>query len=104
MTGFSGVGGVVLMPEPVLSRHAEHLEDTRDALVAAARELFGSRGYAGTSVNDVAAHARLTPGALFHHFGSKAALFTVVLEQVEEEFISRLAEAGAPGATLWEEI
>jgi len=95
---------VAVVAEPMLSRHAEHLADTKAGLITAARELFGTRGYADTSVVDIAARARLTPGALFHHFGSKPALFTVVLEQVEEEFITRLADAGAPGETLWEEI
>jgi AcrR family transcriptional regulator len=60
-------------------------EATRLALVSAARELFGERGYAATSLDDVAAQAGVTKGALYHHFGGKADLFQEVYEQVMRE-------------------
>jgi AcrR family transcriptional regulator len=60
-------------------------EATRFALVSAARELFGERGYAATSLDDVAAQAGVTKGALYHHFGGKADLFQEVYEQVMRE-------------------
>ena len=58
---------------------------TRASLLAAARELFGERGYAATSLDDVAAQAGVTKGALYHHFHGKADLFAAVFEQVERE-------------------
>jgi AcrR family transcriptional regulator len=56
---------------------------TREALLAAARELFGERGYAETSTDDVVSRAGVTKGALYHHFSGKEALFRAVVEQVQ---------------------
>lgn len=54
---------------------------TRDAIVAAARELFGDLGYEGTSIEAVLDLAGVARGALYHHFGSKAELFDAVLDR-----------------------
>ncbi|WP_433243414.1 TetR/AcrR family transcriptional regulator [Actinomadura nitritigenes] len=72
------------------SRRAEHAADTRTALLAAARALFAERGYAATGTEDVVAAARVTRGALYHHFRDKAALFGAVVEQVGAELAERL--------------
>ncbi len=82
----------------------EHSEATRAALVEAARELFAKQGYAGTATEEIIARARVSRGALYHHFRSKHDLFRAVLEKTEQEFIRRLAEARAPGATMWEQV
>jgi AcrR family transcriptional regulator len=58
---------------------------TRLALVAAARDLFGERGYTATSIEEVAAHAGVTKGAVYYHFGGKANLFQEVYEEVMRE-------------------
>ncbi|MEU9016990.1 TetR/AcrR family transcriptional regulator [Actinomadura sp. NPDC048394] len=72
------------------SRRAEHAADTRAALLGAARALFAERGYAATGTEDVVAAARVTRGALYHHFRDKAALFGAVVEQVGAELAERL--------------
>src|SRR5262249_22580061 len=51
---------------------------TAGALVEAARELFAEDGYAATSLDAVAAKARVTKGAVYHHFESKQQLFEAV--------------------------
>ena len=61
-----------------LSLRAEQVAQTRAALVAAGRQLFGQRGFADTSVEEIARQARVTTGALYHHFPTKAALFEAV--------------------------
>src|SRR5205085_89495 len=43
-------------------------EETRTALLAAARELFGANGYPATSLDEIAARAGVTKGAFYHHF------------------------------------
>lgn len=63
---------------------------TRLALLSAARDLFGANGYAATSIEDVAARAGVTKGALYHHFGGKANLFQEVYEQVMREVSDRV--------------
>ena len=74
----------------VKSRRAEHVEDTRAALVLAARELFAQKGYAGTGTEEIVARARVTRGALYHHFGDKAGLFRAVMATVAAELAERL--------------
>lgn len=76
------------------SLRAEQVAQTRQALIEAARELFGERGYAATSVDDVARTARVTSGALYHHFATKTGLFEAVFEHVHGEMLEA-AEARA---------
>jgi AcrR family transcriptional regulator len=63
---------------------------TRADLLEAARELFGTQGFADTSLDDVVARARVTKGALYHHFGSKEGLFAALYEQLQEELSNRV--------------
>lgn len=49
-------------------------EATRERLLVAAKKLVMSKGFAGTSVDDVLKATGLTKGAFFHHFKSKADL------------------------------
>jgi AcrR family transcriptional regulator len=74
----------------VKSRRAEHIQDTQAALLQAARELFAERGYAGTGTEEIVARARLTRGALYHHFRDKAGLFRAVMETVAGELARQL--------------
>jgi AcrR family transcriptional regulator len=80
------------------SLRAEQVAQTRAALVAAARHLFGQRGFAATSVEDVAREARVTTGALYHHFPTKTALFETVFEAVHTDLLAASA-AAARGAS-----
>ncbi|MDP1857750.1 MAG: TetR/AcrR family transcriptional regulator [Gemmatimonadaceae bacterium] len=60
-------------------------EGSRTAILAAARQQFGERGYARTSLVDVSRAAHVTKGAVYHHFGSKEGLFRCVYDEVETE-------------------
>jgi AcrR family transcriptional regulator len=75
----------------------DHRDATRRALVDAARRRFGTRGYVATSLDDVVADARVTKGALYHHFRGKEQLFLEVYDQVEAELSARGIEAAASG-------
>ena len=57
------------------SRRAENAEATREALVDEAAKLFVRQGFNGTSLDDIAAKARVTKGALYLHFKNKADLY-----------------------------
>ena len=73
----------------------EQVAQTKAALVAAGRRLFGQDGYAGTSVEDLAREARVTTGALYHHFPTKTALFETVFEEVHTGLLVASADAAA---------
>jgi AcrR family transcriptional regulator len=70
----------------------ERSEATRGALVRAGRELFGSNGYGGVGTEEIVARAGVTRGALYHQFADKQDLFRAVLEDLEQEVITRLGE------------
>jgi TetR/AcrR family transcriptional regulator, transcriptional repressor for nem operon len=53
---------------------------TRDRLINSARYLFWERGFAGTSMADLLAHAQVNSGSFYHFFESKEALLRAVLE------------------------
>jgi len=72
---------------------SEHVEATRRAVLASARSLFGGKGYAQTSLDEIAAAARVTKGAVYHHFASKKALFRAVYAEVEAEAQAHTAAA-----------
>ena len=71
---------------------AERSEATRTALIAAARRLFAERGYAAVSTGEIVDRARVTRGALYHHFKDKRALFEAVHEALEAELVARIGE------------
>jgi AcrR family transcriptional regulator len=75
------------------SLRAEQVAQTRAALVDAGRQLFGAKGFRSTSVEDLAREARVTTGALYHHFPTKTALFEAVFERTHEDLTIAAAEA-----------
>jgi AcrR family transcriptional regulator len=83
--------GSMVAPSP-LSRRDARVAETRQALVSAGRALFGALGFAATSVDDLARHAGVTTGALYHHFATKADLFQTVFELLEAELSERSNE------------
>src|SRR5580704_19454596 len=80
------------------SLRAEQVAQTRAALVTAGRLLFGTKGFATTSVEDIARAARVTTGALYHHFPTKAAVFEAVFEQVHADLMAASVAAAAGAA------
>ncbi|MEA3063085.1 MAG: hypothetical protein QOJ94_2866 [Sphingomonadales bacterium] len=73
-------------------------ERTRRALVRAAAELIGERGYERTSLEAVAARAGLSRGAIYGNFADRDALFMAVAESLWQP----VAPAFPPGASLAE--
>ena len=69
------------------------MADTRQALVDAARALFTAQGYAATGTEEIVAAARVTRGALYHHFHDKTDLFRAVMEQIAREVAEHLIDA-----------
>jgi AcrR family transcriptional regulator len=73
---------------------------TRDALIVAARMLWGLRGYAEVGTPEITAAAGVTRGAMYHQFTDKAALFSEVVEMVEQDVMARMANiVASSGAT-----
>lgn len=54
----------------------------RDAIIQAAIDAFFDSGFAGTSIEQVAANAGVSKVTVYNHFGDKRALFTAAIETV----------------------
>jgi len=82
--------------QPVPRRtQGERTAQTRAALIAAARRLFGAEGFADVGAERITREAGMTRGALYHQFAGKTDLFAAVLDQVEAEIAERVAGAVA---------
>jgi AcrR family transcriptional regulator len=68
----------------------------RGRLALAAVKQFGARPFEEVTVAELAAAARVTTGALYHHFGSKLGLYAFVRDDVERRLLDRME--GAVGA------
>lgn len=65
----------------------QRTEATTQLLLQSATRLFGERGYADTSLDDIANDCELTIGAIYHHFGNKKNLFAAVNEAAERRIL-----------------
>jgi AcrR family transcriptional regulator len=80
-------------------RQAERSDATRARLVSAARALFAKRGYASVGTEEIVRRAKVTRGALYHHFDDKRDLFRAVHEQIEGELTDAIAAELAGAGT-----
>lgn len=80
---------------------ASQREETFEKILGAALDLFVSRGFEGTRVDEIAEAAGLTKGAIYFHFSTKDDVLLTLLDQVEKNFVDpmdrRVRRAG-PGA------
>ena len=81
---------------------SEMIAETRAKLVAAARQAFGTVGYAEASMDDFTAAAGLTRGALYHHFGDKKGLLEAVIAEIDAEMADRLCADLGQGEDRWQ--
>ncbi|WP_395695715.1 TetR/AcrR family transcriptional regulator [Nocardioides sp.] len=87
---------------PGSSRRQQYSASTKRALVDVAEELFTESGYAATSLDAIVAGARVTKGALYHHFSGKQALFEAVFERVEDDAARAIQRALKGHRDPWE--
>jgi AcrR family transcriptional regulator len=69
---------------------AERRAQTRAAVLESACRLFGSKGYADTSLEEIAAACGVTIRPIYHYFGGKQQLFEAVNEVMEERILASL--------------
>lgn len=72
-------------------------ERTARRILDAAESLFAKRGYAGTTLRDVATAVGLRTPSLYNHFASKEALYEAVLERGIRPVLEALSEVGERG-------
>src|SRR5437868_2838798 len=96
------------MPANSTSRRAPRKSsaESRELVVAAARELFGQQGFTNTAVKDVATKAGVAEIVVYRLFGTKAELFEeVIFRQLVEAIVGWLekwSERDPGDASSWE--
>jgi len=77
---------------------AERRAETRAAVLESACRLFGSKGYADTSLEEIATSCGVTIRPIYHYFGNKKQLFAAVNERMEERIVESI-QASAESAS-----
>ncbi|MFC0004711.1 TetR/AcrR family transcriptional regulator [Micromonospora siamensis] len=69
----------------------------REQLISIARQLFAERGFDATSIEEVAARARVSKPVVYEHFGGKEGLYAVVVDREVRALLDRIATALTAG-------
>ncbi|WP_319583409.1 TetR/AcrR family transcriptional regulator [uncultured Pseudodesulfovibrio sp.] len=68
------------------TKQQEKSRQTMQELMASAIELFGTKGFASTSVAEITEHAGYAKGSFYRHWNSKDELFLQIVEQKFKEY------------------
>jgi AcrR family transcriptional regulator len=66
--------------------------EARAAIIEAARERFSAGGYQGTTIRDIAQHAKVNEVLIFRHFRTKEQLFQEAVVAPFQEFVGELLQ------------
>ncbi|MGH3714099.1 MAG: TetR family transcriptional regulator [Micromonosporaceae bacterium] len=69
----------------------------REQLIAIGRQLFAERGYDATSVEEIAARAKVSKPVVYEHFGGKEGLYAVVVDREVRALLERITTALTAG-------
>lgn len=87
-----------------IERRARERLETRDEILAAAREMFAEEGYEAVTMRAIAERVEYTPTAIYHHFANKQALVTELCQsdfkKLAQEFYTA-AKITDPVERIW---
>ncbi|MDA9431921.1 TetR/AcrR family transcriptional regulator [Bradyrhizobium sp. CCBAU 51627] len=76
-----------------MAKQAERRAATSEAILTAARRLFGTQGFAATTMDAIADAAGTAKGAVYHHFETKEAVFEAVFDSVSRDLVAEIDSA-----------
>ena len=76
-----------------MAKLAERRAATTEAILTAARRLFGTQGFAATTMDEIAEGAGIAKGAVYHHFKTKEAVFEAVFDLVSRDLVVEIDSA-----------
>lgn len=85
-----------------MRRTKEEAAVTRSAVLKAALAVFSNKGYAAATLDDVAKAAKVTRGAIYWHFKSKADLYNTLIAELSARGADLVQQAVAEGGSLLE--
>ncbi|RBQ16822.1 TetR/AcrR family transcriptional regulator [Spongiactinospora rosea] len=68
-------------------------KERREQLIAVSRALFAEKGFDGTSVEEIAAHAQVSKPVVYEHFGGKEGIYAVVVDREMQRLLTMITEA-----------
>jgi AcrR family transcriptional regulator len=83
-----------------MRRTKEEAAITREQLLKKALTAFSKKGYAATTLEDIAREAEVTRGAIYWHFGSKAELYNTLVREYADRGNMIMQQAVSEGGTL----
>jgi len=83
-----------------MRRTKEEAAITRKQVLKKALTVFSKKGYAATTLEDIASEAKVTRGAIYHHFGGKAELYNTLIREFSDRGSLIMQQAVAEGGTL----
>ena len=86
--------------EITMRRTKEEAAITREQLLKKALAVFSKKGYAATTLEDIAREAEVTRGAIYWHFGSKAELYNTLVREYSDRGNQIMGQAVSEGGTL----
>ncbi|EGB14764.1 transcriptional regulator, TetR family [Pseudodesulfovibrio mercurii] len=91
------------------TRQQEKSQQTMQELMASAIELFGTKGFANTSVAEITEHAGYAKGSFYRHWNSKDELFLQIVEQKFKQYratrhdrVQKAADLEAAMHIIWD--
>ena len=85
-------------------RRDANAESTRALIIEKARKVFAEKGFADAWLAEIVTAARVTTGAVYHHFGDKKRLFLAVAEAVEADILKGVVLAAASKSEPWDQF
>ena len=76
-----------------MASQAERREKTTRSILQAAKKLFAARGFASTSIDDIADEAGVRKGAVYHHYASKEEIFALIFNELSAELATLIPPA-----------
>jgi AcrR family transcriptional regulator len=83
--------------EKAVSRVRMSSTQRREQLISIGRQLFAERGFDATSIEEVAARAKVSKPVVYEHFGGKEGLYAVVVDREVRALLDRIAAALTAG-------
>jgi AcrR family transcriptional regulator len=87
-----------------LKRSVKDATETRRRIVEVAQKLFTDKGFAATSIDQIAKGADVTEGAIFHYFKSKKRLYGEIVEGLQREYDNAVRAEAAKGTSAMDAI
>ncbi len=102
--GSASRGGAKAVPRRLGRPIASDGDERRRLILESARRQFARSGYAGTTNREIAEHAGITTGAIYHYFRSKLEVYLAVFEETDRVILERYRQVTTDPALSFDQM